>query len=311
MRKLEPGDVLSYSAGSRHGGPYGFRVLSRRGGTLKNVLERKWARLFEGFGDRLSLIINAYPAALGRWDFGVSLDTYLSPSVGGRALELAHLEGMPVLLLGQPLFLAELLHQHLSSAEAGLPDTLLLGTGGYVMPQSLERALRELCAPKLHRFDLFHGYGVAEVDAACLLAVARNDLGQLVYEPRSDQVSVDFGKESELLLSLRDADGNAVADRFATGDRGRQVEGGYVIWNDDRLHPTVARILEGWTPADWRRRTGYLANDSSVRLQTRPGVEPASEHECEFYDFARRYGQSWLVKPDWSLARSDGSASGT
>ena len=98
---------------------------------------------------------------------------------------------------------------------------------------------------------------------------------------------------------------------FATGDRGRQVEGGYVIWNDDRLHPTVARILEGWTPADWRRRTGYLANDSSVRLQTRPGVEPASEHECEFYDFARRYGQSWLVKPDWSLARSDGSASGT
>lgn len=302
MRKLEPGDVLSYSAGSRQGGPYGFRVLSRSGGTLKDVLDRKWPQLFAGFGDRLPLVINAYPASLGRWDFGVSLDTYLSPSVGGRALELAHLERMPVLLLGQPLFVAELLHHHLSSAEAGLPDTLLIGTGGYVMPRSLERALRELCAAKLDRFELFHGYGVAEVDAACLLAVQRNDAGQLVYEPRSDQVTVELGTESELLLSLRDSGGNWVAERFATGDRGRKVDGGYVIWNDDRLDPNVARFLESWTSADWRRRTGYLAYGANVRIQTRQGVTPDSEEECDFYDFAKTYGQSWLVKPDWSLA---------
>jgi hypothetical protein len=285
-------------------------VLSRRSGALKDVLERKWPRLFDGFGNRLPLVINAYPASLGRWDFGVSVDTYLSPSVGGRALELAHLEGMPVLLLGQPLFLAELLHHHLSSAEAGLPDTLLIGSGGYVAPQSLERALRGLCARRVDRFEMFHGYGVAEVDAACLLAVERNGLGQLVYEPRSDQVSVELGDENELLLSLRDNDGNWIAERFATGDRGRKVDGGYVIWNDERLDPNVSRLLEGWTPADWQRRTGYLAYGSTVRLQTRQGVEPASEEECEFFDFARRYGQSWLVKPDWSLARSGDSASG-
>jgi hypothetical protein len=310
MPKLSPGDVLSYSAGSRQGGPYGFRVLSRGSGTLKDVLDRKWPQLFDGFGDRLSLVINAYPASLGRWDFGVSVDTYLSPSVGGRALELAHLEGMPVLLLGQPLFLAELLHRHLSSAEAGLPDTLVIGTGGYVMPQSLERALRELCAKKLERLQLFHGYGVAEVDAACLLAMQRNAEGQLIYAPRSAQVSVDLGANCELFLSLRDGSGNWVAERFATGDRGRQVDGGYVIWNDDRLHPNVSRVLESWTPADWRRRTGYLADDSNVRLQLRQGVEPITEQECEFYDFARRYGQSWLVKPDWSLARSEASTKG-
>ncbi len=310
MPKLSPGDVLSYSAGSRQGGAYGFRVLSRGSGTLKDALERKWPRLFAGFGDRLSLIINAYPASLGRWDFGVSVDTYLSPSVGGRALELAHLEGMPVLLLGQPLFVAELLHHHLRSSDAGLPDTLVIGTGGYVMPRSLERAIRELCTQKVERLELFHGYGVAEVDAACLLAMERNGEGQLIYAPRSDRVSVELGAECELLLSLRDSSDNWVAERFATGDRGRQVDGGYVIWNDDRLHPSVSQLLESWTSSDWRRRTGYLANDSNLRFQTRQGVEPTSEQECEFYDFARRYGQSWLVKPDGSRARGGGSTSG-
>jgi hypothetical protein len=305
MQELKAGDVLSYSSGSHNRGPYGFRAL-RKGGNLRAYLEGRWPQLFEGFGGRLPLVINAYPAALGTFEFGVYVDTYLSLSTGSRALHLAHLENMPVMLLGQPLYIADLLYRHMRSEDARLPDTLLIGSGGYVMPCSLEMALRELCAPQVKHLNMFHGYGVAEVDAGCLLAVRRDDEGQLVYERRSEHVGVDFGDHEELLLSLRDNDGQTVIDRFPTGDSGRAASGGYVVWNDERLHPNVYKILESWTPDDWSRRTGYLYYGREVRFQLRKGEKPTAAIECEFHDYEKRYGHYWLFKPQWSRVKDGG-----
>jgi hypothetical protein len=58
MSELKPGDILSYSSGSHDRGPYGFRTL-HRGGNLRALLENKWPSLFDGFGSRVPLVINA------------------------------------------------------------------------------------------------------------------------------------------------------------------------------------------------------------------------------------------------------------
>lgn len=305
MPKLKAGDVLSYSSGSHNRGPHGFRTL-RRGGNLRTFLEGRWPQLFEGFGDRLPMVINAYPAALGTFEFGVYVDTYLSLSTGSRALALAQHEDMPVMLLGQPLYIADLLYRHLRSNNAKLPNALLIGTGGYVMPLSLERALREATASQVVHFNLFHGYGVAEVDAACLLAVKRDADGDLIYEQRDDSIGVDFGENEELLLSLKRSDGGYLIERFPTGDSGRAVDGGTLVWNHNRLHPNVYKILESWQPEDWRRRTGYLYYGRELRFQLRKGEKPAASIECEFHDFEKRYGHYWLFKPDWSRIKDGG-----
>jgi hypothetical protein len=307
MVELRPGDILSYSSGSHDRGPYGFRTL-HRGGNLRAMLEAMWPNLFEGFGDRLPLVINAYPAAIGTFDFAVYVDTYLSLSTGSRALTLAHLEKMPVMLLGQPLYIADLIHRHLRRSDQ-LPDTMLIATGGYVMPRSLEGALRAACADKVEHLSIVHGYGVAEVDAACLLAVDRDSKGNLVYIRRNDRVAVDFDEDQQLLLSLYGADGAPIIERFPTGDCGRAEGEGTVIWNEDRLHPNVLKILESWGEEDWSRRTGYLYYGREVRFQLRKGEQPKLAIECEFHEYEKKYGQYWLFKPQWNRVRDAGRAS--
>lgn len=304
MPELKAGDILSFSSGSHDRGPYGFRTL-HRGGNLRALLESKWPSLFAGFGDRLPLVINAYPAAIGTFDFGVSVDTYLSLSTGSRALHLAHLERLPVLLLGQPLYIADLVYRHLRRNPV-LPDTLLIATGGYVMPRSLESALREACSGHAERVQVVHGYGVAEVDAACLLAKDRNEHGHLRYLPRNERVEVSFDEGGQLLLSLKDASGQYVQQAFPTGDSGKPDGDGFLIWNHERLHPNVLKILESWKPDDWRRRTGYLYYGREVRFQLRKGEEPSGPIECEFHDYEKRYGHYWLFKPQWNRAKDQG-----
>lgn len=304
MPELKAGDVLSFSSGSHDRGPYGFRTL-RRGGNLRALLESKWPSLFDGFGDRLPLVINAYPAAIGTFDFGVSVDTYLSLSTGSRALHLAHLEKLPVLLLGQPLYIADLLYRHLARNPV-LPDTMLIAAGGYIMPRSLESALREAAIGYAERVQVVHGYGVAEVDAACLLAKDRNEHGHLCYVPRNDRVEVTFDDGGQLLLSLKDASGAYAQKDFPTGDSGKPDGDGFIIWNHERLHPNVLKILESWKPDDWRRRTGYLYYGREVRFQLRKGEEPNGAIECEFHEYEKRYGHYWLFKPQWNRAKDQG-----
>jgi hypothetical protein len=305
MAQLKPGDVLSYSSGRQDQGPYGFRVL-RKGGTVMPLLARRWPGVLASFGGRTPIVINAYPATLGVFEFGVMVDSYMSLATGSRAMHLAALEKMPVMLLGQPCFVADLMYRHLAKNPV-MPDTLIIGTGGYVMPRSLQNSLEELCRAQVQSMHVVQGYGVAEVDSSCMLAVTRDADGNLVYYPRDD-VRVDLDGE-RLLLSLRGPDGDLVMDRFDGGDSARATpDGGYLIWNHERLHPHVLRILESWSPRDWERRTGYLYYGREIRFQLRKGFEPEIALEAEFHDYMKRYGQQWLFKPEWGRAKDAGRA---
>ena len=300
--RLNPGDVLSYSSGSHDRGPYGFRPL-RSGRSFMPVVQQRWPHMLDGFADHTPMVINGYPASIGTFDFAVRVDTYLSHSTASRSLHLAAVEGMPVFLLGQPLYVADLLYKHISK-NPQMPDTMVIGVGGYVMPQSLERALRDLCAPYCKRFGILQGYGVAEVDAGCMVAVERDAQGQLIYYPRDDaRVDIDGEK---LLLSLSDGQGGWVIERFDTEDCAKPAGEGFVIWNHDRLHPHVLKIMESWSSRDWERRTGYLYFGRELRFQLRKHVEPESAVEAEHYDYGKRYGQDWLFKPVWSRAKDTG-----
>lgn len=312
MDELAPGDVLSYSAGSTQTGPYGFRKVRPRGNLLSAVAER-WPDVLTAIGRRTPMLINGYPAAVGNLAGAINVDTYLSARVMSRALTLAHVQNHPAILVGQPLFVAHALIEHLA-AERPLPDTLLVWVGGYALPQSLERALTMLVRPYVDSFIILQFFGTAEVDAGCFMGRERDTDGALVYHARTDIHPALDG--DELLLSLRDSDGHLVIDRFRTGDRARQVGDGWVIWNHRRLHPDVHRELASWTLDDWMRRTGYVqrveapaaaqaANQTSagiwlqLRAGQRPGQRPGRADELEHFEFARRFGFAWLEKPRW------------
>ena len=101
-------DVLSYSAGSTQTGPEGFRKLRARPGLLQAAM-RRWPDLTAQLGERTPMFINAYPASIGMSTEGISVDTYLSPRVMSRALQLAAAAAQPVILCGQSLQLNFLL----------------------------------------------------------------------------------------------------------------------------------------------------------------------------------------------------------
>ena len=295
--ELNPGDVLSYSAGSTQTGPDGYRKLRDRPGLLGSLV-RRWPELIKAIGARTPMLINAYPAALGSAGSGISVDTYLSPRVMSRALQLAARAEKPVILCGQSLFLADALLAHVN-AKRPLPDTMFLMVGGYVTPHSLERTLREVLAPHVQRILIVQGYGVAEVDAGCMMALDRDERGQLIFYPRED-VECELDGD-QLLLSLRGPDGALVVERWRTGDSAARVADGYALWNHARMHPTVHEALESWTTEDWRRRTGYVRREGdTLWIQLRKEHTPRHEHELDHWDYGRRFDFSWLNKPNWS-----------
>lgn len=293
-RPLAPGDVLSYSSGSEYRDPYGFRVAGK-GGNLLGLIQARWPHVIAPFRGRMPIVINAYPAFIGAFDFGVTVDSYLSYTTASRALHLAHAEKLPVMLLGQPLFLAHLLNQHIEQGHP-VPDAIMLGMGGYPAPRSLEVFFESLGRKAGIAITMIYGYGVAEVDSACLLATKRNAANELVYELRGPDVKVTLEGEN-LLLSLE----GVSPTPFRTGDLGKLTDEGYVISNPERMHRDVSKILESWTEEDWQRRTGYLHYGMVFRVQLRKGATPKQPFEAEFYEYCKEYGHSWLFKPQWKL----------
>jgi hypothetical protein len=297
MNELRPGDVLSYSSGSTQSGPWGFRRL-RAERNLLAACAGRWPVLLDALGGRTPLLINAYPANLGRFEFGIVVDSYLSPMTVSRALQLAAQQKHPAVLIGQPLFVADALWRHVR-ADLALPDTLIFAVAGYVMPRSLQATLEALCTARSCRCHVVHFYGVAEVDAGCLVAMERNAAGELVYHATGPEVGVVV-EDSRLLLGLRATSGESIVDHFATGDGARREGDGYVVWNHERYRPGILSRLEGWTSDDWRRRTGYLGADTGLVHQLREGVRAEAQDELGYFEFGARFGFSWLEKPDWS-----------
>ncbi|MGH8493916.1 MAG: hypothetical protein ACRERR_12560 [Moraxellaceae bacterium] len=296
---FNPGEMLSYSAGSTQTGPDGFRKVNRAGLPLLGLLRSLFPQVHAPFGERLPLVLNAYPASVGFPNDGLLVDCYLSFRTASRALQLAARENMPVLILGQSLFVAELLQRHRAQGFAW-PDAIIALVGGYHTPLSLEQVLKSCLAPLQVSLSFVHGYGAAEVEAGMLFANERNALGQLRYYPRGADICIS-APEGRLHLALQDAHGHLLAPPFDSGDHAHAEGDAWIIENaGSRLSPLVLATLERWTEADWARRTGYVKRiDQELIMQLREGIEPAGPHELSFYGYAERFGMAWLEKPKW------------
>jgi len=299
MSAFHPGEMLSYSAGSTQTGPDGFRKVNRAGLPLLGLVRKLFPAVYAPFGARLPLVLNAYPASVGFPTDGVLVDCYLSFRTASRALQLAAREGMPCLMLGQSLFIAELLRRHQAQGFAW-PVALIALVGGYYTPQGLEQTMQDWLRPAGVSLGFVHGYGVAEVEAGMLLASERNPAGDLHYRPRGEDIHISV-REGRLHLALQDASGTLRAAPFDSGDRVRADGEGWIIENGtSRLHPEVRAAIDHWTGDDWARRTGYLRRqDGEMLMQLREGVAPAQDHELAFHRYAERFGMSWLDKPKW------------
>ncbi len=299
MNGFNPGDMLSYSAGSTQTGPDGFRKVNRAGLPLLGVLRALFPTLYAPFGSRLPLVLNAYPASVGFPTDGVLVDCYLSFRTASRALQLAAREGLPVLILGQSLFIAELLRRHRAQGFAW-PDALIALVGGYYTPLSLERAMQGWLQPARVSLGFVHGYGAAEVEAGMLLASERTAQGQLRYRARGADIHIST-PGGRLHLALQDAAGTLSAPPFDSGDLARADGEGWIIENAaSRLAPQVVQALESWSSEDWSRRTGYVRrSEAGLLMQLREGISAIDEHELAFHAYAERLGMAWLEKPKW------------
>jgi|GEM_PF-1936972 len=296
---LVPGAVLSFSAGARGPRPDGYRVVAAQGGKLQRLLAHSPGarRLLT----TAPLVINAYPAPVERLDGAVLVDTYGRQSALSSALMLAARHGMPAVVIGMPVATAQLLTAHLDAGHE-VPSAVVLLLGGHVTPRSLEGYLVSRLAAAGSEAMVAFLYGVAEIEAALLVATERDDGGAPIYHPLDGRWSPEVrdGVLGFVAAPSREA-------WIATEERAVRRGGGVVVVNrPERLEPSVLSELESWDPARWRRRTGALAAvGDRFEAQLRPGVAVNGPDEVEHYEFARRHGFSWLDKPRWGRPGAD------
>ncbi len=297
--RLVPGSVISYSAGSNQFDPDGYRIL-RFGTSVLDTVARRWPQLLAPLGVRLPMLINLYPAPTGPFEAGVLVDTYLSVRTACRALRLAATEGMAVILVGQPLLLTEALLRY-ARGGWGWPTGVVLATGGYPMPRSLEAFIRSIVCTKVGKMPILFLFGAAEVDAGCLVGVERAGSGEVLYHVRGPDVVVEMDGDA-LLLSVLGPDGTLATPPFRTGDRVTPHGDGFIITNPRRFSSDVLAELELWSEPEWSRRTGYLDREAAGGFvaQLRAGIAQPAPDEMEYYDFARRTELDWARKPRWS-----------
>lgn len=246
---------------------------------------------------RIPFVVNCYPAAFGASEDAIFVDTYLRPETFSRALLLARERQWLPIIPVQPL---PALHFVLRHVEQGLtmPPAAVLFLGGYAVPSSLEASLLRLCASAGCDATVLYRYGVAEVEAACLVGMRRGN--HVMYFPVVDGVRPEV-QDGCLVLHSTGPKGS-VATAIDTGDAAEAVDGAWVIRNSrDRADPAVLLELDTWGHREWTRRTGYvrLMRDRLL-IQLRENQHPESDSELPFFRFAERFGFSWLDKPNWA-----------
>jgi len=148
---------------------------------------------------------------------------------------------------------------------------------------------------------VFNYYGVAEVDAGCLVARDRNLNGEPIYFPRDSNVEVDIVHD-KLVLAIKTSQGDYLVRDFQTGDYAYRYQEGYCIPRDNRAAENIIRRLESWEAEQWTQRTGYLFVDQKgkFKFQTRRHRLPKSPSDLSFFQFSDLSGQTFLSKPIWS-----------
>ncbi|HSP78280.1 MAG TPA: hypothetical protein VLQ93_07110, partial [Myxococcaceae bacterium] len=297
MSRLPVRGLLSFSAGGDIGDVDKWRLVVDQGRSIREL-----ALLFPDLEERgflrTPIVVGCYPATLGTFTDALSIETYLRPANLARAGKLAQMEERPVVLLGQPLPVAERLVAHLGAGWP-MPTRLLLVIGGYECPAGLEARLRERLASAGVEHEVVHGYGTAEIAAGCLMG-RRAPGGVVHYRLAMPGIGVE-SRAGRLWLSL----GEVAVD---TGDFAEPLtvdghEGWRIEPSAERVAPRVREALMSWGADEWDRYTGYVAaSGSGLLLQLRRGRTPRRADELSFARFEDEHGSSLLDKPRWSLA---------
>lgn len=293
--ELLPGDLISFSAGDRSVDDCAFRIIRQGDDRLMQVIQH-FPHL-QSVLQTTPLIVNCYPAFLGRFASAVTCDTYLRHATFQRSLLLACKKAMPTIILGQPLVLADLLLCHVAK-QLSLPSALVICVGGYFCPKSLETHIRAVLTQNHISHVFLHAYGVAEVDFAVFVGERTCNIHPL-YRHVAPHVEYRTGPLGLELRLFSSDDG-----WHSTGDLAENKWGGIEIVPGNRLAPEVHAALEAWTGEDWTRRTGYIARGcDGLAFQLRQQCSDVidSSYEIDYWAFCRRFSRSFPEKPDWSL----------
>ena len=285
---------LSYAAGSTSLEPDGYRLIGASDGQRLAQLVTVFPSLSSMISPE-SLIVSAYPAALGLQGFAPLVDTYLHPPTFVRSMRLAARQVRPIVFAAQPLVGADFLVRALRSGYE-MPHELLWATGGYYFPQSLERFIAEQLGSIGCRFKVLHCYGVAEIGHTCFAAMKRFKSGLPKYQKIVDHVTVSVSDSGHMTLTTSQRE-------VVTEDHAQRVDECWSIRNgSSRLSNAVLDELESWTTEHWLRRTGYLHSSANKSVfQLREWVDsPTSQNECRYHRFWETHGGSLQSKPVWS-----------
>ena len=285
---------LSYAAGSTSLDPLGFRLLDDSEPSRFGQLLETFPTLADWLSSE-SLIINAYPAALGIGGFAPMVDTYLHPPTFIRAMRLAAIDQRDVVLAAQPLVGADFL---LKMADAGyeIPRQVVWASGGYYFPESLQHFMENHLAGHDCQLRVLHCYGAAEVGHTCFAAVERFESGHPRYRHVAKHIDANVAFNDEtLVLSTNNRSIN-------TGDYATCDTQDWNIQNSpSRLGADVREEIESWGPEQWQRRTGYSGTRGALRQWQRRNASPqeGDPSELSFHQFWEQHGGSFQTKPDW------------
>lgn len=289
------GSSVSFSAGTKQPNPGKWRLVQPDGAEKLACLLSRFPDLLAD-GPAPSFLINAYPAQITPPGQLVFVDSYGRWQTFCGALAFAASQGGTCLITSMPLTLAHLILRALRQKTI-FPKHLVLLMGGYYCPQSLELFILDLLQRAHVTAKTLHLYGVGEINAGLLAAQRTADSPGLLFhsvDPSWQPVVVD-----SLLHFRHTAHPSTV---LPTDDHAEMTERGIrLLLSDSRLSPNIRGLLESWPRDMWAHRTGFLAHERGrIVFQCRPGNNPiAARDEYEHFDFCRRFGHSWLDKPDW------------
>lgn len=302
-----PIEIRSYPAGTTSYEPDGFRRIVADTDNRWSAMTKAFPQLGR-FLTSSSLLIQAYPAALGISGLMPVVPHALHRPTFVRAIGSAVQEARPVVLAAQPLAGADRL---LVAVDDGLefPSEILWATGGYPLPRSLEGIVRQRLADRGCTLTILHCYGVGEIGHTCFAAIERDEAGDPIFRRLLpglrivDQPLTSDGESIQSVLVREDG------RRAATGDRWRRLDDGWrLTCGPQRLDPDIEALLESWGEEEWLRRTGYLhvaeTPSRKTYFQLRDTTE-VSIGRCEmhYHDFAGRFGGTLDVKPTWGTGR--------
>ncbi|NGZ07399.1 MAG: hypothetical protein G8237_13700 [Magnetococcales bacterium] len=296
---LDGCELISYSHGSNQMDPFAFRIVRDGDNRLDQAI-----KIYPKIGSILSkkpILVNCYPATLSKFPGTITIDTYLRKQNFSRALLLGHASDRPTIIIGQPFPVLDFFLSHLNQ-RLEIQKKILIVLGGYWCPGGLDQTILDLLINHAEAVEIFHAYGVAEVNYACLLGQRDPADSRILYQCVLQDVNPIIEK-GRLVLEYTDV--NGFLSNFDTEDSAEAHEGNFIIApSRHRVPENVVAEISSWNSQLWHRYTGYLKlnNDyKSMIIQLRPGLTPNTDREMDFFEFCKLYGMSWSDKPCYCL----------